>query len=91
MFVRDDTNGGVLGGAEEYDSIGIGASDGDASGVSAETTGQTAHQPLLAETDETEVQIEEEGRRKQRKFTLFTEIEACLSSPVLVTLSLGWA
>jgi len=92
MFVKDETNGGILSGAGEY--VDIDTADVD-SGLNGEPSSMTAHQPLLADTDEDGTQTrqnsEEEGHSKHRKFTLFSEIKACLNSPVLVTLSLGMA
>eukprot|EP00578_Thalassiosira_sp_NH16_P025160 CAMPEP_0181088058 /NCGR_PEP_ID=MMETSP1071-20121207/6589_1 /TAXON_ID=35127 /ORGANISM="Thalassiosira sp., Strain NH16" /LENGTH=541 /DNA_ID=CAMNT_0023169959 /DNA_START=421 /DNA_END=2046 /DNA_ORIENTATION=- len=83
MFVRDETNGGILGRAGEsvnVDNIDYGEDDGE---------GPIAQQPLLARSNEDEAQTLQgpEGEN----FTLVSEIKACLSSPVLVTLSLGWS
>lgn len=69
LFVRDRSNGGILGGAEE--SLENGCSEG---GVGPSD--------LLA-VDET--------HSNRRKYTVSSEMKACISSPVLVTLSLGWA
>jgi len=84
MFVRDDTNGGVLSGA--IDTVDD-SSDGENSGL-------TAHQPLLDDPNEANAQAlrqPEEEHSNLGKFTIFNEIKVCLSSPVLVSLSLGWA
>jgi len=87
MFVRDETNGGILSGAGEYVEI-----------ETSEEPRLAVEQPLLADaTDESsngllqKSESEEEGHTKHQKFTIFSEIQACLRSPVLVTLSLGWA
>ena len=50
----------------------------------ADTTGQLLHQ---SESEEERIR----SMKKKHQFTLFSEIKVCLSSPVLVTLSLGWA
>ena len=79
LFVKDDTNGGLLGGVEN--SIVV-INDGDRF--------QTAREPLLnalhCEDSNATVQ-----HSNQQKITLSSAIKACLSSPVLVTVSLGWA
>ena len=91
-FVKDETNGGILSGAEEI--IDVDMTD-ESSGEEYEggASRLTAHQPLLADDENGPPLTEEEGghMQQQQKFTLFSEIKACLSSPVLVSLSLGWA
>ena len=75
MFVKDESNGGILAGVEQPVAHDC---DGD---------GLTVHEPLLcaspAEDDNERVNL--------RKFSVFSEFKACISCPVLVTLSLGWA
>ncbi|KAL7554212.1 hypothetical protein ACHAWF_017634 [Thalassiosira exigua] len=79
MFVRDGINGGILGGTgERVDVVEDAPTDADDGGV----------EPLLASADGAD---DPTPRLRQKKFTLFSEIKACLTSPVLVTLSLGWA
>ncbi|KAL9180586.1 hypothetical protein ACHAXT_011039 [Thalassiosira profunda] len=93
-FVKDETNGGILSGAGEYNTAAVDRQhtrDDDSSSSDGDE-GLTAETPLLASegSGEAPVTIDEEGHVK-RKFTFWTEVKACLSSPVLVTLSLGWA
>ena len=103
-FVKDETNGGILGGEDaiDMDDIMIGSEQEDSGD---ETSSHLAQQPLLGATEDKEEadtttqalqQPTAEGAesirsKKKHHFTLFTEIKVCLSSPVLVTLSLGWA
>jgi len=93
-FVKDEVNGGILSGAGEV-SEDVDGSDGG--------EGASSQQPLLAAdahdegTPHTAMQISQQQRdvttphHPKQKFTLFSEMKACISSPVLVTLSLGWA
>ena len=77
VFVKDEIDGGILGGMGQ--SI-VNNYDGD---------GLALHEPLLVVShDEDDIDTK---HANQRTFTLSSEIKACLSSPVLVTLSLGWA
>lgn len=103
-FVKDDK---ILGGDSiDTNSNNIEKEEDKENGDDDEMYGLTAHQPLLAgaidangeEADATgqalqQSESEEERIRSKKKhqFTLFSEIKVCLSSPVLVTLSLGWA
>jgi len=106
-FVKDETNGGILGGedAVDMDNVMIDSVDQE-DGGNDETSSHLAQQPLLGATEDEEVAdttttqalqqpmseaTESIRSKKKHHFTLFTEIKVCLSSPVLVTLSLGWA
>jgi MFS family permease len=85
MLVKDDINGGILSGAEETTED-----------VAAEDDGEVNSLPLLgsaADSDANQAlqRPEDEVHREHRHFTLFSEVKACFSSPVLVTLSFGWA
>lgn len=85
MLVKDDSNGGILSGAEEITDE-----------VAVEDDGETTSLPLLGyaadgDANQAQQQPEDEVHRKHPEFTLFSEVRACLSSPVLVTLSFGWA
>lgn len=88
--VRDDADGGILGGAGERHAV-VAVEREERMGDGEEDTRLTAHQPLLAATDDAARQTEEEGEAERPKFTIFSEIKACLTSPVLVSLCLGWA
>ena len=91
-FVQDNTNGGILSGAGEVDDNAAADNGSDVEGEDESIS--NAQQPLLAASDDEVIASSHqdgEGRQKKRTFTLFTEIQACLTSPVLVTLSLGWA
>lgn len=86
MFVKDAINGGILSGAEDM----------MAGAVVGEDAGEGSYQPLLgsdaeSDADQALQHPEEEGHIISREFTLLSEVKACLTSPVLVSLSLGWA
>ena len=87
LFVRDNSNGGILGGAgevvEEDDNV-----SGEGAGV---PSASAAHEPLLLSGEVADENVNHETQINHRNFTLFSEMKACVSSPVLVTLSLGWA
>ena len=87
LFVRDNSNGGILGGAgevvEEDDNV-----SGEGAGV---PSASAAHEPLLLSGEVADENVNHETQINHRNFTLFSEMKACISSPVLVTLSLGWA
>ena len=84
VFVKDETNGGILGGAGESIEEG-----GDGGEGSQDSTDLAAQEPLLtASCDE---DINHATHTNHRKFTVFSEIQACLSSPILVTVAIGWA
>ncbi len=92
MFVKDESNGGILGGAGESIEEDVGGSregnrDSDENG---ENSGLSTHEPLLAASSD-EDEVIQETHVNHRKFTVFSEIKACLSSPVLVTVAIGWA
>ena len=104
-FVKDETNGGILGGEDAIDMDNV-MIDSDQEDGGDETSSHLAQQPLLGATDEDEEEADTTTQalqqpiseatesirsKKKHHFTLFTEIKVCLSSPVLVTLSLGWA
>lgn len=104
-FVKDETNGGILGGEDAIDMDNV-MLDSDQEDGGDETSSHLAQQPLLGATEEDEVEADTTSQglqqpiseatesirsKKKHHFTLFTEIKVCLSSPVLVTLSLGWA
>lgn len=81
MLVKDDSNGGILSGAEETtDEVAV-EGDGEANSL-----------PLLGSAaDGDPNQALQQSEPLHREFTLFSEVRACLSSPILVTLSFGWA
>ncbi len=77
VFVKDEIDGGILGAAGESTVKNY---DGD---------GLALHDPLIVVShDEDDIDTKHVN---QRTFTLSSELKACLSSPVLVALSLGWA
>jgi cyanate permease len=85
MLVKDDDNGGILNGAEETTDE-----------FSVEDNRDANSLPLLGSAADSDANqaLQEQGddvHRKHREFTLFSEVKACLSSSVLVTLSFGWA
>lgn len=95
MFVKDESNGGILGGAgesiEEGDVGGGGEFEGNRdSGENGENSGLAVHEPLLAAASD-EDEVTQETHVNHQKFTVFSEIKACLSSPILVTVAIGWA
>jgi cyanate permease len=78
MLVKDDSNGGILNGAEESTHDLVVEDDEDATSL-----------PLLGSVADSDTN--QPIHSKHREFTLFSEVKACLSSRVLVTLSFGWA
>jgi MFS family permease len=92
MVVKDENNGGILGGAGEsieVESCGCEDDNGDSEG-NRENYGLAAHEPLLASSID-EDDANHERHSNHRTFTVFSEIQACLSSPILVTVAVGWA
>ncbi len=85
MLVKDDSNGGILNSAEES-TFELAVED-DNNANSLPLLGSAAD----GDANQALQQPGDEVRRKHREFTLFSEVKACLSSPVLVTLSFGWA
>ena len=89
MMVKDESNGGILGGCStENHNETIVVTNVDDDGIEG-----NSYQPLLAgATAEIDTNNETNVQQQHKKeFTLFSEVKACLSSPVLVSLSLGWA
>jgi hypothetical protein len=83
-FVRDNINGGVLTGAGEYENVTIDMREVSSLALIEED----AQEPLLVtDTPGTLAQ----HHHKTKKFTIWSEIKTCFSSPLLVTLSLGYA
>ena len=86
-FVKDSINGGVLSGAGEYETTST-------SGVSSMTPGdlslveEETQEPLLASIPASSPL---DHPHKTKKYTIWSEIKTCFSSPLLVTLSLGYA
>ena len=104
--VKDETNCGILGGEDAVDIDNVMIDSDDQEDGGDETSSQLAQQPLLGATEEDDEETDATTQglqqpiseatesirlKKKHHFTLFTEIKVCLSSPVLVTLSLGWA
>ena len=86
-FVKDNINGGVLTGAGEYEPT----SD---TGLNLETSSlslieEDTQEPLLASSPERPSPLS--PKSKTKTFTIWSEIKTCFSSPLLVTLSLGYA
>lgn len=91
VFVKDETNGGILSGAGEHNINREVEQRVDDNGGD---TLQATDEPLLASSSNDENgnnhnSIQQQPKRK--KFTIFSEIKTCFSSPVLVSLSLGFA
>ena len=97
MMVKDESNGGILGGCtttENNNEIIVMTNDvvdNDDDGIEGNN-----YQPLLAGSATAEIDTNNETIMQQhqphtKQFSLFSEVKACLSSPVLVSLSLGWA
>ena len=84
-FVKDNINGGVLSGAGEYETTSSVSNVplGDLSLVEENT-----QEPLLASTPESSPL---DRPHTTKKYTIWSEIKTCFSSPLLVTLSLGYA
>ena len=92
MVVKDENNGGILGGAGEsieVESCGCEDDNGDSEG-NRENSGLATHEPLLASSID-EDDANHERHSNHRTFTVFSEIKACLSSPILDTFAIGWA
>ena len=101
-FVKDNTNGGVLSGAGEFEEVARPNAPDD------ETTERMTD--LRSSPDDDHPASNDDGREpleplllrehgqpaattqiEHRSFTLWSETKVCLSSGVLVSLSLGWA
>lgn len=80
MLVTDESNGGILGGCTESNEIIMTV---DGGGVGEPLLGSATAE---SETNQTIMQ-----QQHRKEVTLFSEVKACLSSPVLVSLSLVWA
>jgi methionine synthase I (cobalamin-dependent)/MFS family permease len=126
-FVRDTTNGGILGGAQEsHDNdnnevmgevvrgssnvasdvaLGVEGGGSERLSSSSSTTGLELlpNEPLLpnntldhfvsSNNNKSGLNHDDNGNnsKKEHKFTILSEVKACLNSKVLVTLSLGQA
>ena len=86
-FVKDNINGGVLSGAGEYEPANGGSRE-NIEISSLAMTEEDTQEPLLALASET---ASLKQPQKTKKFTIWSEIKTCFSSPLLVTLSLGYA
>ena len=94
-FVRDTTNGGILSG-DCHGNHSVGIVEGGEKRL-PETMTTTSLEPLLptpdnnSAVDATTSKICDGDGEKLETFTLLSELEACLNSKILVTLSLGQA
>lgn len=88
-FVKDNINGGVLTGAGEYEPANDASSGLNVEISSLALTEEDTQEPLLASTSRGPSPLSPRSRTK--KFTIWSEIKTCFSSPLLVTLSLGYA
>lgn len=89
-FVRDTTNGGILSGAQEEEGM-------------EDEGGSWNNQPLLPPNNSVAVEAssseqhnhgggdDNNNNKSKHKFTLLSEVKACLDSKILVALSLGQA
>lgn len=82
-FVKDNINGGVLTGAGEYEGTATSLETIEISSLAL--TEEDTREPLLAQEGSSS------PRSKTKKFTIWSEIKTCFSSPLLVTLSFGYA
>jgi hypothetical protein len=100
-FVKDNINGGVLTGAGEYEATNITSSDTSSNNgldlaevSSLALTESDTLEPLLASAQglsSPTTSSTTTRSKKTKKFTIWSEIKTCFSSPLLVTLSLGYA
>lgn len=102
-FVRDTTNGGILSGAGENNDDDDTATGGMMDGERREGEGErrmsstATLEPLLPpptsafDALSSKHHDEDSGDKKMHKFTILSEVKACLNSKILVTLSLGQA
>jgi MFS family permease len=97
-FVRDTTNGGILSGAGEDEDIAtIMIGDGRRGEGERRMSSTSTLEPLLppinnnGAVDASSRNHDDNHGEKMRKFTILSEVKACLNSKILVTLSLGQA
>jgi hypothetical protein len=100
-FVKDNINGGVLTGAGEYEATNITSSDTSSNNgldlaevSSLALTESDTLEPLLASAQglsSPTTSSTTARSKKTKKFTIWSEIKTCFASPLLVTLSLGYA
>lgn len=95
-FVKDNINGGILTGAGEYSKT-TNVASADVQSVETSSlalTEEDTQTPLLhssSQHDPSPLESNNAQHPKRQKFTIWSEIKTCFSSPVLVTLSLGYA